>query len=109
MNNCKNLFSPYCVVWIPLSQGASDILSVDIGLATRIYLSRTQIQCLGDHKIVENSFSSIRMNNCYNIFSHHVKYGHHCSIEPLIFFHVKIGPDTPISIFRDSYPVSGLS
>ena len=51
----------------------------------------TQIQCLGDHKILGKW---IHLHK-YNIFPLLVEYGSCCPIEPLAFFYVYIGPYTP--------------
>ena len=68
MNSCHNMLLPYSVVWIYMSHIGFDIFNGWILIQLHQFLYHiTQIQCLGDYKIVEKGSSSINMKN-YNFF-----------------------------------------
>ena len=103
MNNCHNIFLPYCGVWILLSHRDFDIFWVNIGPAPPISFSH------GSDSVVGNSSISINMNNYHNIFTHFLGYGYCFTIDPLIVSSLLILVQLNQSFLYDSDSVSWWS
>ena len=63
MNNFHNSPLPYYRGWISVSNIYFDFFWMDIGPGMLIYIFNAHIQCIGEHKIVENGFIYINIKN----------------------------------------------